>query len=101
MWFQARPQPNDARRRSPEVGIALTGDADRFEKIKPSGFAMGSDARELEVADGGWLRGDEDDMKVTVLKGLTVVDLELLAADAGQKGDALTELARQVASKAP
>jgi hypothetical protein len=40
-------------------------------------------------------------MKVTVLKGLTVIDLELLAAAAGQKGDALVELARQVASRAP
>jgi hypothetical protein len=83
------------------VVLNVAVDADRFEKIKPSGFAMGSDARELDVADGGWLRGEEDDMKVTVLKGLTVIDLELLAADAGQKGDALVELARQVASKAP
>jgi hypothetical protein len=83
------------------VILNVAVDADRFEKIKPSGFAMGSDARELEVGDGGWLRGEEDDMKVTVLKGLTVIDLELLAADAGQKGDALVELARRVASKAP
>jgi hypothetical protein len=83
------------------VILNVAVDTERFEKIKPSGFAMGSDAKELEVADGGWLRGEADDMKVTVLKDLTVIDLELLAADAGQKTEALVELARQVASKAP
>jgi hypothetical protein len=59
-----------------------------------------SDAREVAVADGGWFRGEEDDMKVTALKGRTVIDLELLAPGAGRKGDALVELARQVAAKA-
>jgi hypothetical protein len=83
------------------VILNVAADAERFEKIKPSGFAMGSDAKALEVADGGWLRGEADDTKVTVLKDLTVIDLELLAADAGQKTEALVELARQVASRVP
>lgn len=83
------------------VILNVAVDAERFGKIKRSGFAMGSDAKELEVANGGWLRGEAGDMKVTVLKDLTVIDLELLAADADQKTEALVELARQVVSKAP
>jgi hypothetical protein len=83
------------------VILNVAVDGERFEKIKPSGFAMGSGARKLDVADGGWLRGEEDDMKATVLKGHTVIDLELLASDAGQRKDALVDLARAVAAKAP
>jgi hypothetical protein len=83
------------------VILNVAVDGDRFEKIKPSGFAMGSSARELDLADGGWLRGEDDDLKATVLKGHTVIDLELLASDAGKKKDALVELARAAAAKAP
>ncbi len=78
------------------VILNVAVDDRRFSQIKPDPSAYGK-ATKLDIADGGWLRGEDDDMKVTVLRGRTVIDLELLAADAREKTDAIVELARSVA----
>jgi hypothetical protein len=82
------------------VVLSVAVDEDRFSTLKPSSLTMGS-AREVDVGDHGWVRGEPDDMKVTVLKGLARIDVELMAADAGGKSDALVDLARVVTSRAP
>jgi len=70
-----------------------------FEDIKPSGFAHDGDET-LAVADGGWISDhQEDDLKVTVLKGRTVADLELLAPNAGSMKARMVELTKVVAGK--
>jgi hypothetical protein len=57
------------------------------------------DARKLNIGDGGWLYGDPEDMKVKVVKGYTVVELNLSSDDASEKGDSLIELASIVVKK--
>lgn len=81
------------------VILNVAVDEERFETLKPSSLVMG-DAREIDVGDRGWVRGEYDDMKVTVLKGLTRIDLELMSSNAGDKADALVDLARAVANRA-
>jgi len=54
-----------------------------------------NDAKKI---DGGWIRGDDDDMKVTVMKGRAVLDLELMAPGAKGKSAALIELAKAAAA---
>jgi hypothetical protein len=61
--------------------------------VRPEG------SRQVAVGDGGWLRGEDDDVKLTAIKGRTVIDLELMAPHARDKADALVELARVVAAK--
>ena len=46
------------------------------------------------VGDGGWVRGDANDLKLTALKGRSVLDLELSAAGAKAKTAALVILAK-------
>jgi len=56
-----------------------------------------NDAKKI---DGGWIRGDDDDMKVTVMKGRAVLDLELMAPGAkGRVGRA--HRAREGRGRAP
>ncbi len=64
-----------------------------FAEIKPTMWGD-NDAKKLALGDGGWVRGEPDDMKVTVLKGHFVLDLELMSPDAAQKADALVALAK-------
>jgi hypothetical protein len=77
------------------VILNVAVDEERFEKIKPSSFGM-SDAKKVDIADGGWVRGDDDDVKVTAIAGHTRIDVELMASGAQGKSNALVELTRQV-----
>ena len=45
------------------------------------------------------MSGDADEMELTALVGRAVVDLKLMVSDAGEKGDALIELASTIASR--
>jgi len=72
------------------VNVAV--DDRRFAQIRPH-FAA-NEATRVAVGDGGWLRGEADDMKLTAVKGRSVLDLELLTPDAGTKSSALVTLAR-------
>jgi len=68
-----------------------------FAEIKPTMWGD-NDAQKIDVGDGGWIRGEDDDMKVTVLKGRAVLDLELMAPGAKGKSAALVELAKAAAA---
>jgi hypothetical protein len=69
-----------------------------FAEIKPTGFARGKEEA-ISLGDGGWSRGDERDWKITVMKGRTVIDLELMAPAANEQSAQLLELARSVVEK--
>jgi hypothetical protein len=77
------------------VILNVAVDDARFEKIKPSP-SLHSDHREIGIGDAAWLYGDENDAKVEVVKGRTIIDLELRAPGATGKSEALMELARLV-----
>jgi hypothetical protein len=72
------------------VNVAV--DDRRFAEIRPHFDAH--EATRVAVGEGGWLRGEADDMKLTAVKGRSVLDLELLTPDAGTKSAALVTLAR-------
>lgn len=80
------------------VVITTASTAELFDKIKPSGFA---DQKEeaIAVGDGGWSRGEADDWKVTVIKGRSLIDLELMAPGARALAPKLVALAEAIAGK--
>jgi len=77
------------------VNVAATDKL--FAEIKPTMWGD-TDAQKIDVGDGGWIRGEDDDMKVTVMKGRAVLDLELMAPGAKAKSAALIELAKAAAA---
>ncbi|HEY3011301.1 MAG TPA: hypothetical protein VGJ36_01045 [Gemmatimonadales bacterium] len=80
------------------VIVTVAADDAAFGKIAPS-ESMHSDHRQIKVGDRGWVYGEDNDLKVSVVKGHALVDLELMATGARQKAHALVELARAVAQK--
>ena len=80
-----------------QVATVLPEPDDGFQAH--AGGSLIREGRKVDVGDGGWLRGEDDDMKLTAVKGRTVIDLELMAPKARDKADALVELARAVAAK--
>lgn len=83
--------------------LTVAVDDERFEDIEPNPSTrrdMFPDSfREVDVGDRGWVSGQPDDMKLTAIQGRTVIDLELMASDAGEKTEALTALGATVASQ--
>jgi hypothetical protein len=83
--------------------LTVAPDDERFSQIEPNPSTrreMYPDTfRDVQVGDRGWVSGAADDMKVTAIKGHSVIDLELLASDAGEKADALVALASAVADR--
>ena len=79
------------------VILNVAVDDKRFADIKPGSTI--TDEKKVAVADGGWIRGSPDDMKLTAVKSRTVIDLELMAPGAGGKAAALVALANAVAGK--
>lgn len=81
------------------VHVAKT--KDDFDWIKPrkSIPEIYEGAVKLSVGDGGWLYGEKDDMKVTVSKGFTVLELELMYPNAEEKSDAMVALAKILMKK--
>jgi hypothetical protein len=74
------------------VVLNVAVDDQHFDKIRPHFDA--DEATKVPVGEGGWLRGDPNDLKLTAVRGRTVLDLELLATDAKAKGPALVALAQ-------
>ncbi|MDH4349161.1 MAG: hypothetical protein OEW17_10165, partial [Gemmatimonadota bacterium] len=72
------------------VILNVAVDDKRFAEIRPGSIV--TDEQQVAVADGGWVRGDPSDMKLTAVKGRTVIDLELMAPGAGGKIAALEAL---------
>jgi len=66
--------------------------------------AEGDIHREVDIADGGWVAGDEwmgqdiPFVSVTVLDSLTEISVLLMAPDAHEKVDAVGDLTAAVAS---
>jgi hypothetical protein len=85
------------------VILTVAVDDERFEDIEPNPSTrrdMFPDSfREVDVGDRGWVSGQPDDMKLTAIQGRTVIDLELMASDAGEKTDALIALGVAIASQ--
>lgn len=85
------------------VIVHVAADDARFEEIEPDASTarmVHADAfREVSVGDRAWLSGEPDDLKLTAVSGHRVIELELLAEGAGEKGDALAELGAAVAAK--
>lgn len=79
------------------VVLNIAADDQHFDKIRPHFDA--DDAARVPVGEGGWLRGDPNDLKLTAVKGRTVLDLELLATGAKAKGPALIALAQAVIAR--
>jgi len=79
------------------VILNVAVDDKRFADIKPGSTV--TDEQAVPVADGGWIRGSPDDMKLTAVKGRTVIDLELMAPGADGKTAALVALASAIAGK--
>jgi len=81
------------------VHIAAT--KDDFDWIKPKKDVIESykDFRKLDIGDGGWLYGESNEMKVRASKGFAVIELNLSLENAGEKGDALVELAKILINK--
>jgi hypothetical protein len=69
-----------------------------FEQIRPSGFAREDDAP-VTLGDGGWSGGEPDRWKVTVMKGRTLIDLELSVPAADRQSARLVELAGSIAEE--
>lgn len=80
------------------VIVTAAEDDAAFAKIAPS-ESRHEDDKPAAIGDRGWVFGEADDLKVAAVKGRTLIDLELTAPGAGQKADALVELARAVAKK--
>jgi hypothetical protein len=79
------------------VILNVAVDDKRFADIRPGSTI--TDEQKVPVADGGWVRGDPNDMKLTAVKGRTVIDLELMAPGAGTKVPVLVVLGNAVAGK--
>ncbi|MEJ2151390.1 MAG: hypothetical protein P8Y29_00220 [Gemmatimonadota bacterium] len=82
------------------VIVHVATDNARFSEIEPRRpmSQLYDEVREIEVGDGGWLYGDPTEMKLTASQGDAVIALELMAADAGESGDALIELGNTIAN---
>lgn len=69
-----------------------------FEEIRP-GKSTHEDDQPVEAGDAAWVYGDDQDLKLKMLKGRSIVELELMAPDAATRKDAVVELARALAAK--
>ncbi|RPI73619.1 MAG: hypothetical protein EHM47_05770 [Ignavibacteriales bacterium] len=84
------------------VIVHIAADKESFDWIRPKDRViseMHKDVRDLEIGDGGWLFGSPDDMQLKATDGYKVIELELMSENAGEKGDALVELASILLNK--
>lgn len=72
------------------VIVHVAANEERFSWIKPQ---PSSSKTEVKIGDGGWLLSDSNGLKLEASKGLKVIELNLMAADAQTKTDALIKLA--------
>jgi hypothetical protein len=81
------------------IVLDIAADDERFAKIRPSKFAM-KDERGIDIGDAAWVYGDgDDDLKLKVLHGHTMIDLELLGPGAHAKSEQVIALGRAVTAK--
>lgn len=80
------------------VILNVASTAELFDTIKPSGSAHEKEEA-VSIGDGGWSWGAEDNWKVSVMKGRTLVDLELMAPNAKARAAQLLGLAKTIVDK--
>lgn len=73
-------------------------DAAAFDAIKPSS-SLHEDDEAVQAGDAAWVYGDAQDLKLKMLKGQSIVELELMTPDAATRKGAIVELARVLAGK--
>jgi len=56
-------------------------------------------ARTLDIADAAWLRDEGGALMLTVLRGRTRIDLDLMVTDAEGEADALVEMALAIGAR--
>lgn len=83
------------------VVLNIAVDQAHFVKIEPdwSGLAGATIGQDVAVGDRGYLYGEADDLKLTATRGLTVIDLELLATKASDRSAPLVAAGQAVAAK--
>lgn len=87
---------NDIRLLTVVLNVASTDEL--FAEIKPTGWVHEKEEA-ISLGDGGWSRGETENWKITVMKGRTVIDLELSAPTAQEQSAQLLELARSIVGK--
>ena len=87
---------NDVRLLTVVLNVASTDEL--FAEIKPTGWVHENDEA-ISLGDGGWSRGEKENWKITVMKGRTVIDLELIAPTAQERSAQLLELAGIIVGK--
>ncbi len=78
------------------VVVHVAADEERFSWIKPHSSSLTTD---LKIGDGGTLFTQSDELKLEASKGLKVIELDLMAAKAESKTDALIKLASALLEK--
>jgi hypothetical protein len=78
------------------VIVHVAADEEKFSWIKPASSSSGT---ELKIGDGGWLISDANELKLEASKGLKVIELNLMAANAPEKTDALIKIASALIDK--
>jgi len=83
------------------VIVNVATDIAQFVQIEPKRpmSELYDEIREIEVGDGGWLYGDPTEMQLTAGQGDAVIELELMTADAGERGDAIVALGDDIAKR--
>ena len=72
------------------VIVHVAADQEKFDWIKPGSSSEGT---ALKIGDGGWLISDKDELKLKASKGLKVIELDLMTAEAMKNTDALIKIA--------
>lgn len=80
------------------VIVHKAADDAAFDAIKP-GTSLHEDDEAVQVGDAAWVYGDAQDLKLKMLKGQSIVELELMTPDAATRKGAVVELARVLAGK--
>ncbi len=80
------------------VVLNIANDDESFSWINP-GEGLHRNHRKIEIGDRGWAYGEDNNLKIEVVKGRAIINLELISPGARSKSDALIELARIVAGR--
>lgn len=80
------------------VIVHVAVDDARFEQIKPASYIQ-DEGKAVPVGDAAWVYGEPDELKLTAVKGRTLIDLSLRLPQAQAKTPALVTLAKAVAVK--
>lgn len=72
------------------VIVHVAADKEKFDWIKPGSSSEGT---ALKIGDGGWLISNKDELKLKASKGLKVIELNLMTAEAEKNTDALIKIA--------